>query len=79
MGFNNCPSKKEHGHVHGEDEYPASTWCIDQDEWDAVRTGHASETWPPIEIRTASVHDGYITSLTYAHEVMLRQRKREGV
>jgi hypothetical protein len=72
MGFNNCPSKKSR---HGElDEHPASTWYFDQAEWDAVRTGHASETWPPVELFTESIHDGDVVSINYAHEVLLRQR-----
>ena len=66
MGFNNQPEE-------GEDYAPISTWYIDQEEWEAVRTGHAAEMVPCA--CGASISDGYVTSLNYACEVLARQRE----
>lgn len=70
MGFNNQPKKDEE-----DGEAPISTWWIDQEAWEEVRSQQASRALlPSPKSHRASQHDGYVVSFNYACEVVARQR-----
>lgn len=71
MGFNNQPKKD--GEEEGDS--PISTWYIDPEAWEEVRSEQAAQNLPPSpSVFRASLNDGYVVSLNYACEVVARQR-----
>lgn len=69
-GFNNRPKQEDE-----ESEAPISTWYIDPEAWEEVRSEQASRMLlPRASGYLASQHDGYVLSFNYAYEVALRQR-----
>lgn len=69
-GFNNKLRKDDE-----EDEAPISTWYIDEEAWEEVRSEQASRMLlPRADGYLASQHDGYVLSFNYAYEVLVRQR-----